>query len=337
MPVTKIEKNAHKSSTVQITKRNHYNPCFWTAYWNSEYYALARGGTSEMPEARKQVVHALSAKSGTIRQTIVDDVHFEKQLGVAEISRESAEDFVRRHHPDKLKRFLRDNEGAIYPVYLDFEPIFTGIEAMPPYQVLPQVIKQGQVRTIEEKTNLCAFLLLQQIRSHAVMSSMIEWHQQTQREKFEHFITLKWLLETPEALLRIIYPLVAAQWTFFQTDVDKFPLCDTPILSASDSIMVALSPCLLLEIEPQAQSESLCRVRSSVPGNKLANFRRRMIGNTFRDIIFADENTLKNWSRTPQFASRLKFIRGLKSYNQLVGINGSKELWKINAFSCSLS
>jgi hypothetical protein len=47
---------------------------------------------------------------------------------MAEITRESAEDFVKRHHPDKFEEFARTNATAEYSVFPDFEDIFSGLE-----------------------------------------------------------------------------------------------------------------------------------------------------------------------------------------------------------------
>ena len=77
----------------RFTWRNHYNPCFWTALWNRAYFEAWRAGTADVARAREQTVYALNLRGDKIRQTNVDGVHFEKNLGVAEITPESAKDF----------------------------------------------------------------------------------------------------------------------------------------------------------------------------------------------------------------------------------------------------
>lgn len=318
---------------VTITKRNHYNPCFWTAYWNPDYYRLAIAGKGQILKVRTQRVHVLNVKSARIHESSVGNIHLDKHLGVAEISREAAENFALRHHPDLYEQFLREDELAPYPVYLDFEPFLSGIERTRPYQVLIDVAKRGAIQSAEEKVNLGCFVVLHQLRGHAIMNSMIEWQAELQRHKFELFIELKWLLESPEALFRLVHPLVACQWTLFATASDTFPLCDSPILVKPHSIMVALSPRLLLEIQPQISgSENAWRVRRSMELGKLTEFRRRTIGNTFREIIFGDRKVLERWHNTPEFRSRIAIMKDLNSYNRLIAAEGSRELWKINAW-----
>ena len=78
---------------MDVTKRNHYNPCFWTALWNDEYYRAIAGGKVEGKAARQQTVHVLNLKSQKTYRTIMEHVHYDKNLGFAEITREAAEDF----------------------------------------------------------------------------------------------------------------------------------------------------------------------------------------------------------------------------------------------------
>ena len=83
---------------MQLTKRNHYTPCFWAALWNETYYRSFLAGTVKGESVRDQRVHALSVKSGRLLETTVENVHFDKNLGMAEITRESAEDLGQRSY-----------------------------------------------------------------------------------------------------------------------------------------------------------------------------------------------------------------------------------------------
>lgn len=130
-----------------FTKRNHYNPCFWTAHWNAEYHRVAVAG-AQTSAARTQRVHELSVKSDKVFESTVENVHYDKHLGVAEITREAAEDFVRRNHPDKHEGFMRANVDAPYPVSIDFEEILGALEQMPPYQMLLDVVQEVEAEEL---------------------------------------------------------------------------------------------------------------------------------------------------------------------------------------------
>ena len=317
---------------MHFTKRNHYNPCFWTALWNEDYYSRATKNLAHPLPSRDHVVYSLNVKSGQIYKSKVDNIHYDKNLGVAEISRKAAEDFARKYHPDCYQNFILENGNADYPVYIDFEQLLTELEKMPPYKVLLQVAKKRRIESVEEKAFLGCFIVLQQLRSHAIMNASIQFHEELQEHKFEHFVTLKWMLSDTKFLFSLVSPVVECRWTLFAVGADMFPLCDSPILVKPHSLMVALSPRLLLEIErtiPARDNE--CRIRQTIKQDKFDEFRRRTIGNTFREII-GNKTMLEKWQNTQEFSERLEVMNNLQSYNRIVYKEGNRELWQINAF-----
>jgi hypothetical protein len=318
---------------MEFTKRNHYNPCFWTAYWNQEYYEKALNNSANEMRSREQVVYALNVKSDKIYRTKVENIHFDKNLGMSEITLETAKAFCKRHHPEKYEEFCRESKEDQYPVYIDFEEILTAIEQMVPYQVLQKVIKQQSLASLHEKAFLASFVFLQSLRSHAIMNSMLEMNSELGREKFEYLIQLKWMLSDADLLFRAVSPLVFSEWIFYKTARDTFPLTDSAVLVQPHSIMIALSPRLLLEIFPDIASiESKWHIKNFVKRKKMKEFQRQTIGNTFREIIFSDEKVLKHWQSTSEFRQRVKSVQEMGSYNLIVAKLGEDELWKINAF-----
>jgi hypothetical protein len=315
-----------------LAKRNHYNPCFWTALWNEDYYDRAIKNLTHPSPPREHLVYALNVKSGQIHKDKVDNIHYDKNIGVAEISRKAAEDFAIKYHPDHYENFILVNEKATYPVYLDFEQTLTELERLPPYKVLLQVAQKNRIESGEEKAYLGCFIVLQLMRSHAIMNAMIQFHEDLQEHKFEHFVTLKWMLSDTNFLFTLVYPIVACRWTLFSVDDNLFPLCDSPILVKPHSLMVALSPRLLLEIERTIPArEDECHIQQTIKPRILDEFRRRTVGNTFREII-GSEKILKSWQNTREFSERVSMMNDLKCYNRLVYKERNRELWQINAY-----
>lgn len=318
---------------MELTKRNHYNPCFWTALWNASYYEKVVAGLVSDDLARKQVVHALNAKSKKIYPTTVERVHYDKNLGIAEITKLAAEDFVRRHHPDRYERFLAESATASYPVYLDFENILSGIEATPAYRTLLKVATTQAVENLIEKSYLASFVVLQNLRSHSMMNAMIDWHEETGGEKFEHLVTLKWMLSDPHFLFRLVHPLVSSQWILHKSAEHCLPLCDSPILVQPTSVMVALSPRLLLEIHTDTPApEDAMPISQKMRDERLEEHRVRTIGNTFREII-GESKQLERLSASSEFQARSELMKDVKRYNTLVRAAGNRELWHLNAYA----
>lgn len=317
---------------MKFTKRNHYNPCFWTALWSPDYYHSTNSGTAQIKVARKQVVYALSVKSGEIFKTKVESVHYDKSLGVAEITREAAEDFVRRYHPNQYDEFLLSNKYSEYPAFIDFEDILTAIEKLPPYQTLLRIAVTKKIDNSMDKANIGAFVALQCLRSHAVMNSMIDFHLELGRSKFEHFINLKWVLGDTKTLFNLVNPIVSCQWNLYIANNQSLPLCDSPILVGAENIMVALSPSLLLEINPNIiSSEDTLPSSYTLSIDKYNEYRRRTIGNTFRELI-GEQNILEQWRNTEEFRRRITLIKDIKSYNAMVLADGDQEIWQLNAY-----
>ena len=73
-------------------------------------------------------------------------------------------------------------------------------------------------------------------------------------------------------------------------------------------MMATLSPRLLLEVDLKvASSEDSWAIRDGISSSKYHEFRRRSIGNTFRDVIFHDPRNLSRG--VPRPSSRHAFAR----------------------------
>ena len=61
-----------------ITKENHYNPCFWTAYWNFHYYqnkkSMQKDLIYQLGEANKKALAEILFKSAAPQQISKDEV-----------------------------------------------------------------------------------------------------------------------------------------------------------------------------------------------------------------------------------------------------------------------
>lgn len=301
--------------------------------WNHEYYQAFVKGAPLPGKARRQAVRALNIKSDSIIAQITENVHVDKGMGIAEISKEQAEAFCQRHHPEKYEQFLLENAREEYPIYLDFENVFTAIENTPVYKTLLEVAKKGRIDLLEEKTFLANFIVIQNLRSHSVMNAMIEWGDEIGSPKFEHLIMLKWMLSDPAFMMKLVMPLINSKWSLFFTEEADLALCDSPILISKSDILVALSPHLLLKINKNilSQRNEIYPARK-LSGSGLKEYRVRTIGNTFREIIGRKE-TLEFWQNTPEFRKRYERLRSQTKYNQILHKNGNEELWVINALA----
>ncbi|MCI0637472.1 MAG: hypothetical protein L0Y72_22410 [Gemmataceae bacterium] len=330
-----------KSVDMQLTKKNHYNPCFWTAHWNTAFFEAALRGAANYNQVRNQKVFALSIKANKVFETSVENVHFDKGMGVAEITPDAAEDFCRRNFPAKYEGFREWIKDHPETLYLDFESILSDLEKTQAYTMLIDVLRKGWPDSPLKKGFLAAFVLIHELRGHALLNSMVEVHKEAGIPKFEYFWKLKHFIGNTNLLYACVMTFAAGYWTFYRLSKDTFPLNDSPILRRPRNIMVALSPRLLLEIDgTRTGDESQCTVANFISPEKLAEFRRRTIANTFREIIFGHRSLLEDWRQSEEFQERCKLMANVGSYNALVAQHENGQLWRINAYAgadCILS
>jgi len=316
-----------------FTKRNHYNPCFWTALWNENYYRQYCSGQPTKNSCRGQVVYALNLRSGKIYPTTVERVHYQSDLGIAEIQPESMKRFCARWHPTRYKEMSEYVAANPESLYLDFEDILSGMERMDSYASLMEAAKRGNLTSTEQKGFLICHLMLHAMRSYEFMSGSIEWMNSRGMDKWEYFWLLKHTWSDGAFLARAVTIPAFGEWTLWRTSEHVFPLCDSPVLIDQNSLMTVLSPRLLLEINVNVRSsEGHWVVRDEIPKHKLAEFRRRSIANSFREILFSDSATLQDWLTSRHAQERIAALGEPAQKKRCIRTAMERVLFGVNGF-----
>lgn len=106
---------------------------------------------------------------------------------------------------------------------------------------------------------------------------------------------LKHSLGNTRQLFSLVMSVAPFRRHYYRVDRDTFPLNDSSVLIQPDSVMVALSPRLLLEIDrTQKQPDATISYSNHVAPEKLEEFRRRTIANAFHEIISGTSLCLSN-------------------------------------------
>lgn len=323
---------------MSLTKNNHFNPCFWTAFWSKDYYQQKISGKASNLTARKQSVYSLNIRANKIFQTSVANVHYDKGIGQAEITAESALAYCKEAFPADYLSFAKKHDPNDYPLIMDFESFLTGTEHLAPYTTLREVVVNGDLRHREDKVNLGCFLIIQQMRGHAILNAMVEATEFIGQPKWRHFLFFRHILSNPDSLMQLISPIIFSKWLLHRTQTHSFPLCDSPILIQSGRLMAALSPHLLLEVNmTQPSDPGEWQTRDGIHKSKLKEYMRRTIGNTFKEIIFSDIDVLETWRNTDEFRQRVKKIADMETFNRIVTDQLGREIYHINAYGNSKS
>ncbi|MHB8104232.1 MAG: hypothetical protein ACYDG5_01645 [Dehalococcoidales bacterium] len=315
----------------KLTKYNHYNPCFWTAYWNLGYYTAAIN-TSNLINARKQLVYTLNLHSNTIFNTSVEKVFYQKNLGKAKITPESMKNFCMKYDPSSYTSFCQEIDKNPENLDFDFEDILTHIESVV-YGPLIEIIRTGKLSSLEHKGLLTGVLIIHAMRSYEMMTSMLDIAPELGMDKWEYFVFLKNSWSNPLILERAVGPPALGQWTFYQTKEHIFPLSDSPVMINNNNLMATLSPRLLLEINlddfNHANELGIFRDLST---SKFQEFQRITIANSFRDIIFYDSSELEKWRTLPEFVKRVSIVDNALKQKQAIHEAARRIIWAINGF-----
>lgn len=290
-----------------LTDKNHYNPCFWTAYWNSSYLQSLRNGEKVKSKAREQEIFSLNLRSDKIIKTKTKNVFFEKGAGFAAITKEDDLNYCKRAFPEKFNELQRYYEENSEDHFIDFENHFTGIENL--YRpFLEQVICKKNIETIEEKTFLSFFIYTQIARNHNHWSAAVSIFEKNEMAKFEMFLDFRYSIADHQRLQKLIYPFVFSCWKLYRTKEEIFPISDNPVLIRPLHIYIPLAPDLLLEIDLKvsASEVEVCKALDVISPDQYSELEKRTIENSSREIIFGKKKLLEDWQKSTLFRDHLK-------------------------------
>lgn len=264
-------------------------------------------GQEQTVRARDQRLHYLEINSNKPLYDRAENVHFEKYLGVAEMTPEALLDFCKRHYPDKYDSFAQEMKDHPETVYLDIENLFSKLEELPIYQSLLDVVRRGTVLTIVEKSWLALFLTHHVLRSHVYLNSLVEAYKEEGMQKFEALVKLKWSLEDPMFMAPEGAHLVESYWTIYKINRSILPLSDAPIVGApSGTLYATLAPNMLLVVEQRRIRGLGIGYANRIPTNLYRECLRTTIDHTHKGLIFSDKKSLMKCQNTTWWQKRRK-------------------------------
>lgn len=317
---------------MNLTKRNHYNPCFWTALWNEAHYQRVISDGSGGRSPRSQKVHSLNVRSGKIYTTAVENVHFDKNLGLADMTPDAMKAFCRRRFPDEYAKVARYIDEHPDTLVMDFENVLGGTEKHG-HEYLLEAARHGGFSSVQHKGFVTCLVIIHAMRSHDFMAAMVAAAAAAGMEKWEYFWMLKSTWANRGSLARAVSPLAAGRWTLYRMERHRFPLCDSPVMINRNNVMMPMTPRLLAEIDLTVQaSEGDWVVRDGISSSKYREFRRRSIQNTFKDIIFSDDSELETWKAQPEFRNRMRELSTPKGAEQAQQLGAQRTMWAVSGF-----
>lgn len=292
-----------------ITEKNHYNPCFWTAYWNFDYLSNKRKGEQKKDKAREQQIFSLNLKSNKVLQLKTQNAFVDKGAGLAVITKDDALDFCKRMHPESYQELYEYYRTDSSELTLDFENHFSGIENQYKDHLERAIISES-INTIEDKFFLSFFLVTQLLRNHNHLQETISLFKSNGKKKFEMFLNLKHALSNQNEVRKWVEPYLFSKWKLYKTSSFKFPLSDNSVLLRPFHVFLPLAPDLLLEIDlkKKVSEKNVCTTSKGLPFWKYAKFRKRTIENSSREIVYGEENLLVKWQSSKLYKRQLEML-----------------------------
>lgn len=224
-----------------MTTDSHFNPCFWSALWNESYLESIIRGDERRRIPRDEVVFCYNLRSRKILKTKVSTIHKHKGLGFAEFTYESAKKYARSLKPSGQIVPAVKKWSSKDPAFLDAEAFFCGLESMPTYVAVLNVVKCGRINSPTEKTNLASFFVIHNERLAAAWSAQPSRDASRKDHNLEHIVLLKRRLSDSEYLFSQVLPLALGGWYVHEYTESVLLLGDTGFPFIGSHFMAAIS------------------------------------------------------------------------------------------------
>jgi hypothetical protein len=290
---------------MEMTKRHHINPCFWTALWNKEYYNEFLAGRNKKP--RDQKVYSLEVSAKRILYKKTKDIHLQEGLGLAFAN---YNDLLTLNHVRWTNSDFKDLKQDTQFI-IDFEGHFSMLEEVGGYAQLLEVIRLGYIPNDKLRIHLASFLVIHQLRSHWFINTSAKFHEENHgiRSRLMAFKDVKEIITNGQYLLNLIGPLLEGKWTLYVTSDFKFPLNDLPVHFENKKTFAILSPKMYLEVDESKPYPGRVIYKKWLSPFKYHSIKNRIIKNTSISIISHDKKILEKWHKSKIWKNQLHIVK----------------------------
>ena len=296
---------------MNLTKKTHHNPCFWTAFWNFEYLTQQRKKNSTPERPREILINVLNLSINKILVDKTKNVFYKKHIGLADLTQKGVTEYTKRNHPDQLESIENYYENDKSELILDFENHFTLMEDSYKKHLFELILSESI--TIETKTYISFFIFFQLIRNPLSLENFIKKFKREKMEKFEFFIYLTEILKDPNRFGNLISAIFVPNWKIYIVSSNIFPLSDNPVLIRNNHLMVAVAPNIMIEIDMTEKTKEINepKITRKISKSKYREFINRTIRNSSKEIIFGDFELLNEIKNSRRYKNHLKEIKNI--------------------------
>ncbi|MFC0261428.1 hypothetical protein [Fontibacter flavus] len=232
-----------------ISKKNHYIPCFWSANWNLDYLMKLRNNTINHQSPRKVLLHTFGVAAKKIYQKKAENVFYIEYANLSEV--ESKEDLIELNkvfNNVELDFDIEDGFNENFSYFFNYEDKFTVYENEFKKYLL-NLIKYKKINNLEEKTYISLFLYIQILRNPYYFSKFTSMINAKKVSKIHLFLEMEKALKDKDFLFNSLFYFINNEWNIYITKDYSLPLSDFPFIESDSSILICIAPDILLEIE----------------------------------------------------------------------------------------
>ena len=280
-------------------EKNHFIPCYWSAYWNFEYLnAKRKNQLTNSPRHTK--ISYLNLKGNKILNGKTEKVFIDKCRGLAILETDNdfeklKNNFIFHNNSDEIS-----NQSDL--LLLDFENHFTEYENIS-RSALERTILSKKIKDIEDKTFLAQFFMFQEIRNPFILNKRYDFLLKNGKNKVDLLLEVRDFFTNKKKLENILIPLVFSKWVVYSLEDYKFPLPDKPILYNKNNILVPLAPDILIEIQLDKKTENIASYKNKISFFKYLKFSNRLTKNVNMEVVGDDYLLNKLKKRKKRFAN----------------------------------
>lgn len=274
-----------------MTIKNHYIPCFWSAYWNFEYLNAKRENFDYSYQSRKVNLLTLNLKSNKIYTVKTEDIFLEKKLGLAKV----------------LSKADSSENNKADEITYDFENLFTAMENS--YKdALENLITNHKKIDEETKFFLASIIVCQNLKNPILLKDMEDFYKIFGMGKIEMLNSLHSKLSDYQQLAKFYVPIITPKWKIYIIKKNIFPICDNHILGRNHNIMFAVAPNIMIEIDLKEDNYYIgqCVIKRKISYFKYREFIKRTIRNTSKNIVFGEKELLLKIQKSNTYKKHLK-------------------------------
>jgi hypothetical protein len=308
-----------KNNTDNFTFKNHYNPCFWTALWNSEYYHSIKNSTERNKKARDYKLKGIRFGCDKIIKNKADKLFYELHMGLAVISIMELREMFYKLPKDyiyisKVNKFSIKYLSWLIPnwgIIIDIEPLLRELERINGTNAVLDLVKHGNIIDKTHKSLLATFIYTQQLRSPLTFSANYHKNKHTNNPKAFSILDFIHSLSNDKEMYNVITVYLQCMWHLYTVDIDIFPLSDLTIHEDNQNVIAVLSPRHLLIINKEHKEDDI-RYYNTMNKEILDLVCNKIIQNTFKDLVLENESVLNQILDSRDWKDRSRLVRSIR-------------------------